>query len=206
MPGQAPKSMAYADLDQSLGSVPGCSFGEYQMFGLRDDEDVFAEFISNGGEAIPESDWKAHVSILATQLAQAWDVIYPLLSAARVHHFKVARQSALRAKAKRMAAGRQGTAHEIGQGIADLNRVSLGMQVTVWMPRGGEARMQDVLKQVENKLRDAKIMPGEMDRSDRPLGRYCSIRNACSSNGYLTHDQVSGYNPSGALDPFRQTL
>jgi len=206
MPGRAPQSMDYAELDQSLGSVPNCSFGEYQMFGLRDDEDVFAEFIINGGEAIPESDWKAHISILATQLGQAWDVTYPILVAARVHHFKVARQSAMRAKAKRIAAGRQGMAHEIGQGIADLNRVSLGMQITVWMPRGQEGRTQDVLKQVENKLRDAKIMPGEMDRSDRPLGRYCSIRNACSSNGYLAHDQVAGYNPTGAPDPFRATL
>lgn len=201
----APQSMDYAELDRSFGAVdmPNVQIGDYQMFGYRDDLDVFAEFYINGGKSIPESDWKAHISILATELEKAWDIIHPLLVEARVHHFKIARQSACRAKANALASGTYGTAHQVGQGLADLGRIALGMQVTVYIAEGLEVKIRGLLKTIEARLAKAKISPGVIDVSDRKLGRYCSVRNDGGATAYVSHDKASGYNPSGAQDPFK---
>jgi hypothetical protein len=199
--------MSYADLDQSYASnMRNVNFGEYEMYGLRSDEDIFAEFYIHGGKAITDSKWKVHVSIGAPQLQKGWDIVYPLLVARRIHHFKVTRQSAMRAKANRIASGRQLTAVEINQGIADLGRLSLGMQITIYVPQGGEVKVQDVLKKIEKRLSDAKVMEGEINKSDRPIGKYCSVRNDGGACGYQSHDKVNGYNPSGDPDPFPQKL
>jgi hypothetical protein len=66
-----------------------------------------AEFYIHGGKPFTESKWKVHVSIGAPQLQTGWDIVYPLFVAARIHHIKVTRQSAMRAKANRIASGRQ---------------------------------------------------------------------------------------------------
>jgi hypothetical protein len=199
--------MSYAQLDQSFAAdMPTVSLGEYEMYGLRNDEDVFAEFYVKGGRTITDSNWKVHISIGASQLQKGWDIVWPLLVDARVHHFKVTRQSAVRARAKRIAAGQQLTATEVGKGIADLARLAQGMQITVYVPEGGELRTQDLLRKIEKKLSAADVMEGVIHQSDRPLGKYCSVRNDGGAAGYMAHDQVTGYNPSGVPDPFAARL
>jgi hypothetical protein len=199
--------MNYADLDQSYPTGTETTyFGDYKMFGLRGDQDVFCEFYRNGTQGLAESNWKVHISVNPAQLGASWDLVYPILMKKQVDHFKVARQSAQRNKAKFLATTNDGTKEQRQSGLSDIERTALGMQITVYVPLNGELVVQDVLKLIEKKLSSANIIPGEISKSDRPLGTYCSIRNDNSQNGYLSHDQVSSYNPTGEADPFMKKI
>src|SRR5207253_10811532 len=95
-----------------------------------------------------------------------------------------------------------GTTLEVRQGFADLGRMAQGMQITIYIREGGEKQAQELMKKVERAFRKASLIRGVIDKSDRPLGRYCSVRNDGSGVNYRSHDQVTGYNPTGAKDPF----
>jgi hypothetical protein len=48
-----------------------------------------------------------------------------------------------------------------------------------------------------------KIGRGDIDKSDRSVGIYCSVRND-KGGDYLMHDKAKGYNDSGDPDPFNE--
>lgn len=202
-----PQTMAYEELDKVYSTgTPDVMFGDYKMFGIRSQEDIFCEFYLAGTNGLPESNWKAHISVNPAQLPLAWNLMYPLLTDNRVAHFKVARQSAQMNKVNRMDAGINVTPHERMVGMNDMERLALGMQVTVYIPEGGDLRIQEVLEAIEKKLQMGRIKPGEIDRSDRALGDYCSVRNDGSGVNYRSHDQGGGYNPTGEADPFKKRI
>lgn len=199
-----PTTMNYAELNAAYAKgMDNVTIGAYDMFGFKDKRDVFAEFYKTSDRKAKESNWKGHVSILTTHLEKAWDIIHPILTAASVHHFKVARQSALIAKGKKIATDDSFTENERAQGLNDVARLVPGMQVTIYIRQGGEKNMQSVFKDIEKALKKGGVTPGVVDRSDRALGKYVSIRNDGGPLGYQSHDLVSGYNPANEPDPFK---
>lgn len=199
-----PKSMAYAELNAPYEKgMANVKLDGYTMFGFRDDLDVFAEFYLDKDRNAAESNWKGHVSILTTHLEKGWNLVYPVLVAEGVHHFKVARQSALMNKSKKIATDKGFTKNEVAMGLNDLGRLVPGMQITIYVRKGKEKEMQAIFAKVEKALANGKVTPGEIDKSDKALGKYVSIRNDGGPNGYQSHDLVSGYNPANEKDPFK---
>lgn len=199
-----PTTMDYAELNATYPkNMANVTMGDYVMFGFADKRDVFAEFYKTSHRTAEESSWKCHVSVLTTHLDRAWDIIHPILVAAGVHHFKVARQSALMAKGKKIAQDESFSENERAMGLNDIARLVPGMQITIYIRQGKEKEIQAVFKNIEKALKKDAITPGEIDQSDRALGRYVSIRNDGGPLGYQSHDLVSSYNPTGEKDPFK---
>jgi hypothetical protein len=199
--------MAYEELDQPYETgTPDVIFNNYKMFGLKNQEDIFCEFYMVGTNGMPESSWKAHISVNPAQLPTAWNLMYPVLIDNEVRHFKVARQTAQMNKANRLDAGINVSGQERQLGLKDIERLALGMQVTVYIPEGQDLRIQEVLAEIEKKLKMGRIKPGEIDKSDRALGDYCSVRNDGSGVNYRSHDLGGGYNPTNEVDPFKKRI
>jgi hypothetical protein len=203
-----PQSMSYSELNKSYpNGTPNLSFGDYQMFGVGGhgkDTNVFAEFYKKGTQSNDESTWKAHLSIDPNDLAKAWDTMTPLLEKHGITHFKVVRQNAVAHKGAGLHTDKGLTDEQRNLGMRDLERVSGGMQVTVYIPEGQEKQIQGALKDIEKALKEAGVRPGTVDQSDRQIGTYSSVRNDGGPQGYVTHDKVESYNPSGEKDPFKK--
>jgi hypothetical protein len=174
------------------------------------DSDVFAVFQSQHSLSsnYHESHWKIHLSIDSRDLGKAWDIVYPLLLANKVPIFKTTRTSV----AQRML-------HEVNKlnaeqlqvlhlsaydkelAIQDMVRVLNGMQITIYIEEEKEAKYNALLQQIEPLLYQAGIRPGIIDKSDRSLGLYSSIRHVGDS--YTSHEKVTGYKAARITDEFK---
>lgn len=82
-------------------------------------------------------------------------------------------------------------------------RFSDGMQVTIYMCPGTEQVHRRMLKKIEHGLSLEGIRPGEIYSTDRPLGKYVSIRHPGKTT-YHDAVTVDSYNPDNVEDPFAQ--
>lgn len=84
--------------------------------------------------------------------------------------------------------------------IKSHQRFSNGMQITIYLESGLEEQYQRMLEEVEVILLAAGIKPGVIDKSERRLGHFCSIRH--QGDTYTLASAREGYNPDGVDDPF----
>lgn len=198
-------NMSYAELNRVYRVyTKKNTFGDYRMIGLGGDgEDTngFAEFRLTGHK-VPRSGWKAHFSVNANDLGKAWDAAYPVMVKLKVPEFKVFRQNVAAIKGVKLVENGQLTTQQRNLGTEDLLRLANGTQITIYVPEGAEKDAQKWFKEVESALSKAKIKTGTLPKSDRPLGKYCSIRY--EGKTYKSHDQVSSYNDEGVPDPFKE--
>lgn len=187
------------------------------------DKSAFAEF-EKEGDIPTRSGWKIHLSIHPNNLGQAWDLMLPILVKNKMPEFKVSRHTGIANKAlelqetlnseqrkieeKELSPGEtakqvKDLKKQIDQGIEDLERVSRGMQVTIYIPEGKEKEYNKILKKIESILRKNDIRAGAVDKSDRLIGTYSSVRHV-GSQGYMSHEKVASYNPDGVKDPFKK--
>ncbi|VEB33959.1 Uncharacterised protein [Legionella cherrii] len=174
------------------------------------DSILFAHFVSDTGrsEAYEESHWKIHLSIHPYDLGKAWDIICPILLAQQVPCFKTTRLAPAQIMLEEMKkvsedflSQRNLTLHDKNQAIQDILRVFNGMQITIYIEEGKEKDYNNLLEQIEPLLYQAGIRPGVIDRSDRAIGIYSSIRHV--GPGYTTHEKAAGYKSVEVTDPFK---
>lgn len=224
-----PQSMKYEELNRNYleGTDNKIQIGKYTMIGVGGqgvDKSAFAEF-SKGGNSVNTSGWKAHLSIHPDQLGKAWDIVSPILEESQCQQFKVCRSNAQMNKlhdiessitelTQKLAQGNinqsekeslEFTKNKAEQGKQDLARLMRGMQITLYIPHGKEVEYNKILETIEQALQKEGINPGTVDKSDRQIGQYASIRHEGTS-GYKSHDQVTSYNPDNVPDPFRSSL
>lgn len=173
------------------------------------DSVTFAQVQSKYGlsNKFVESAWKIHLSIQPDDLGKAWDIIYPLLKTHKVHNFKTSRLAVSRTLYTQMQEATPAflkqniiSEDEKNQSIQDLVRVFNGMQVTLYIENGKEREFNDILAEIEPLLYKAGINPGIIDKSDRAIGLYSSIRHV--GKGYASHNQVTGYKEVDERDLF----
>lgn len=173
------------------------------------DSVTFAQVQSKYGlsNKFVESAWKIHLSIQPDDLGKAWDIIYPLLKTHQVHNFKTSRLAVSRTLYTQMQEATPAflkqniiSEEEKNQSIQDLVRVFNGMQVTIYIENGKEREFNDILAEIEPLLYKAGINPGIIDKSDRAIGLYSSIRHV--GKGYASHNQVTGYKEVDERDLF----
>lgn len=176
---------------------------------LRDSV-LFADFKlpSKYGEENNVSPWKIHLSIHPQDIGKAWDIIFPVLIEKGVDEFKVTRtvvaQPLLQALKKvddNYLAKHKLSTQDMHQAVEDIERVYHGMQVTIYIPEGLEKTYNEFLNKIESKLLKNGVRPGIVDKSDRMIGFYSSVRNVGKS--YTAHDKVSGYKARTDIDPFK---
>lgn len=175
------------------------------------DSEVFAVFQSKDSFSsyYNESPWKIHLSIHPDDAGKAWDLIYPLLLANNVPLFKTTRvavaQTMLYEINKLDAEQLQKlnlSSYDKELAIQDILRVLHGMQITIYIEEGKEKHYNALLEEIEPLLYKAGIRPGIIDKSDRALGFYSSIRHVGES--YTSHEKVTGYKAERINDPFRE--
>jgi len=159
---------------ESYRLVIGGAQEVWESIGVQDDM-TFAEFIHLENGFTDESHWKAHLSIHPGDLARAWDLLYPVLAAESKYKFKVARQAIANEKQSKIDAANIPQAWK-NEALIDQQRVSNGMQVTVYMPQGDEQRFKHLLEHCEELLQENNIRPGVIHMSDLALGNFVSIR------------------------------
>lgn len=154
-----------------------------------------------------ESPWKIHLSIQPDDLGKAWDIIYPILKSHHVPNFKTSRLAVSRILYTQMQEAtpafleqNKTTVEEKNQSIQDIVRVFNGMQITIYIENGKEREYNDILAEIEPLLYAAGINPGIIDKSDRAIGIYSSIRHV--GKGYTSHDKVAGYKAVVERDVF----
>lgn len=156
------------------------------------DNDKFAKFSTVDYDPSKVSTWKAHISIAPQELGKAWNIIAPLLVEYNAHEFKVLRLSVAEAMKENLVLNEKD--------IAEMNRLTQGMQITIIPKEGDEERYNQLFTQIENALVAANITPGKVDDSDKSLGAYISIRNT-GKERRAGLDAVS-YNPENHPDLF----
>jgi hypothetical protein len=154
-----------------------------------------------------ESSWKIHLSIQPDDLGKAWNIIYPILKSHHVPNFKTSRLAVSRILYTRMQEAtpvfleqNKTSVEEKNQSIQDIVRVFNGMQITIYIENGKEREYNDILAEIEPLLYAAGINPGIIDKSDRAIGIYSSIRHV--GKGYTSHDKVAGYKAVVERDMF----
>lgn len=169
-----------------------------------EDSDQFAFFTKTDSPRDNDSSWKIHLSIHPSDLSRAWDLIYPILMEENVPCFKTTRNVVSQAMYIAMKDADTSTdsltAAEKAQSLRDIIRVFNGMQITVYIPEGKEREYNELLERIEPILYQAGIRPGVIDKSDRALGLYSSVRN--EGVKYTAHNNVSGYKVAELQDPF----
>ncbi|MCW8409012.1 hypothetical protein OQJ13_08520 [Legionella sp. PATHC035] len=174
------------------------------------DSVLFAHFVSDTArsEAYQESHWKIHLSIHPYDLAKAWDIICPILLARQVPCFKTTRLAPAQIMLEEMKkvsedflSQRNLTLDDKNQAIQDIVRVLHGMQITIYIEEDKEQDYNNLLEQIEPLLYKAGIRPGVIDRSDRAIGIYSSIRHI--GPGYTTHEKAARYKSVEVTDPFK---
>ncbi|KTD57294.1 hypothetical protein [Legionella shakespearei] len=174
------------------------------------DSDVFAVFQSRHSLSsdYQESHWKIHLSIDPRDLGKAWDIVYPLLLANNVPIFKTTRTSVaqrmlheVNALDEEQLQALHLSAYDKELAIQDMVRVFNGMQITIYIEEGKEAQYNALLQEMEPLLYQAGIRPGIIDKSDRSLGLYSSIRHVGES--YTSHEKVTGYKAVRIADEFK---
>lgn len=176
------------------------------------DSVLFANFLSPVAKNMnyKESPWKIHLSIHPEDLGKAWNIVYPILLKVQVPNFKVSRLLI----SKILLQGMERTTDEflLGhhllkqdkvQAIQDILRVHHGMQITIYIPEEKEKEYNKLVEEIESSLLEAGIRPGIVDKSDRLIGFYSSVRHV--GKNYTTHDKVSGYKSVLEKDPFKAT-
>lgn len=155
-----------------------------------------------------ESSWKIHLSIHPADLGKAWDIVYPTLIANKIPSFKVSRMAVSEIKFKEMYDTDEQflQKHQIDvknkeTSLTDIFRVSEGMQITIYIAAGKEHEYNELLKNIEPMLYKKGVRPGVIDKSDRSLGLYSSVRHVGIK--YTAHDQVAGYKAVEEIDPFK---
>ncbi|WP_133135088.1 hypothetical protein [Legionella rowbothamii] len=190
-----------------IGGVSGCwsAFNKDSPPHRIDDSELFAFFRKTDSNNEKDSSWKIHLSIHPNDLNRAWDLIYPFLMEHEVPCFKTTRNTVSQimytAMDKADTSSNSLTAAEKEQALRDIIRVFNGMQITIYIPEGKEREYNDLLERIEPILYEAGIRPGVIDKSDRALGIYSSVRN--EGVKYTSHDKVSGYKVAALQDPFQ---
>lgn len=84
--------------------------------------------------------------------------------------------------------------------VEEGRRMSEGMQITIYMQPGSEKKHQELMEKIEGVLTENNIRPGNIYKTDRPLGSYTSVRHP----GKDYHDAVAveSYNPDNVADNF----
>lgn len=222
-PKKSPKNITYAELNKIYKesvelrvkkyktTVGGVEVPWHNLPELKDSKS-FAEFESPRAKddgLYMESSWKIHMSIQPEDLGKAWDLVYPILMREQVPHFKVTRiavtkkqSEAILAADPEMLKKKHIYDEHIKQALYDNKRVSEGMQITVYIPKGEEKKYNDMLKEIEPVLCDVGVKPGIVDKSDRAIGVYSSVRHV--GKGYATHDLVKAYKEVSEVDPFEE--
>ncbi|MFJ1267462.1 hypothetical protein ACD661_02705 [Legionella lytica] len=189
-----------------IGGVSGCwiAFNKESSPHRIHDSEMFAFFRKTDANNNKDSSWKIHLSIHPQDLNRAWDLIYPILVEHGVPCFKTTRNTvslAMYTAMKKADANTDSlTVSEKEQALRDIIRVFNGMQITIYIPEGREHEYNELLGRVEPILHQAGIRPGIIDKSDRALGLYSSVRN--EGVKYTAHDKVSGYKLAELKDPF----
>ncbi|MDR3502570.1 MAG: hypothetical protein P4L79_08300 [Legionella sp.] len=189
-----------------IGGVSGCwtAFNKDASPHRIEDSELFAFFRKTDSNNEKDSSWKIHLSIHPNDLNKAWDLIYPILMEHEVPCFKTTRNTVSHAMYTAMSkadtSANSLTVAEKEQALRDIIRVFNGMQITIYIPEGKECEYNDLLERIEPILYQAGIRPGVIDKSDRALGIYSSVRN--EGVKYTSHDKVSGYKVAALQDPF----
>ncbi|VVC75561.1 hypothetical protein AQUSIP_08510 [Aquicella siphonis] len=176
---------------------------------------------------IQKNNWKVHISIDPADLGRAWDLVFPILAANGCDLFKVTilpetyrdmedypRQTGNRyaGGSESMFAVKMSATGDIQQDVRErfpreeieaATRIGQGMQITVYPVPGQESKIRTALYEIENILNAEGIRPGEMDKSDYPVGQFCSIRHTgFSHGGYTPAHLAAHYNPDNADESF----
>ncbi|KTC68377.1 hypothetical protein Lbir_2979 [Legionella birminghamensis] len=202
-----------------------------------------------------EDNWKAHISVSSGQLAEAWNLLYPLLHN-KAGKFKIINQEllseAIDVNQKKLDYARQeyqrfltsyhsnqmghsetldlayqlspdpsqipkvsttkklreyiekrfqDYINDLAAKVEENQRLSKGMQITVYIPPGEEENYQNLLIEIEARLSREEIKPGEIYPSDRQLGIYTSVRHP--GKNHVMAVGAASYNPDQIPDPFR---
>ncbi|CDZ78838.1 hypothetical protein BN59_03152 [Legionella massiliensis] len=155
----------------------------------------------------PDSPWKIHISIAPDDLEKAWDLVYPILIDNNVPNFKVTRRivgetlhDVMLLADSEFLRTRSISREDKDLALQDILRVSKGMQITIYIPENQEAAYNKLLKTIEPILYKAGVKPGIIDKSDRALGLYSSVRHV--GHGYTSYEKVTGYKRVEEKDPF----
>lgn len=170
---------------------------------------LFANFqTSNFDTDYVESPWKIHLSIHPNDLGNAWDLIYPILLENQVAGFKTTRTAvsqimfeAMRTADEQFLHDNSLTLQDKEQAMRDILRVTDGMQITLYIDEGKEQQYNKLLEIIEPLFYQAGIRPGVIDKSDRSIGIYSSVRHV--GKGYISHEKVAGYKAVEEVDPFK---
>ncbi|MBL7480261.1 hypothetical protein [Legionella bononiensis] len=222
-------SMSYANINQLYPDLVIIKDGHYRtqiggaskpwiLFNSKDtsqppkikDSISFANVYNEYGSSSDfiESPWKIHLSIHPDDLGKAWDIIYPLLSSRGFPVFKTTRLAVSRVLYNQMQQvtpefleKHNLSVEDKNQSLQDIVRVYNGMQITIYIERGKERAYNALLQEIEPLLYKAGITPGIIDKSDRALGIYSSVRHV--GKGYTSHEKVSGYKAAEEKDIFK---
>lgn len=172
------------------------------------DSYLFANFQTSKFDAdYVESPWKIHLSIHPDDLGDAWDLLYPILLENQVAGFKTTRTTVSQIMFEAMSAADEQflqdnalTLQDKEQALRDILRVSDGMQITLYIEEGKERHYNKFLEIIEPLFYRAGIRPGVIDKSDRAIGVYSSVRHV--GKGYTSHEKVAGYKAIEEFDPF----
>lgn len=189
-----PKTLIYSDLRTKLNQqISGYSITDWG---------AYLTFESESNTARPPSPsrlfhsaqlgWKLHISVDQTQIDEAWAIIFPLLQAHEIIHFKLLCP-------------------------ADLNKIlpdKISKQITIYQFKHTtfhSIQWQMLLQDIESALRKSGILSVVDICADRkiPHSRYFSYRNDRSPQGKYIADTfaentygVNAYNPCVEQDPF----
>lgn len=200
-----------------------------QGMGVHDPEVIdrvkFAEFsIRNitDKNKYKESIWKLHFTVHPDDVEKAWDLVYPELMKNNFPHFKVTRMNvsavsrALAEKEKQKMEADNPTFNDakvyadylkLNSDIDTIDRVTDGMQITIYIPKDQEQIYNEFALKLEEILLKGKVRPGIINPSDRVLGLYSSLRQENShldpEHKYVAYDEAKHYMFDAQHDPFK---
>lgn len=197
-----PTTIKYGNYRVSIGGIKHGLAWE----NIVTDDKSFAEFVCSKithDKSFGDSPWKMHLSIHPDDLPRAWNILYPMLAEMN-YSFKVSRLAVMQNMREKIET--IGDAYiaedERKKALYDNQRLSKGMQITLYMPAGKEMHYQALAERIESKLNAAGIRPGEIHISDRALGSFVSVRNDVRNGKYVAHDQATEYKAPDQVDPF----
>ena len=80
-------------------------------------------------------------------------------------------------------------------------RLLNGLQVTVYIPRRQESEHAKLVKDIEYRLSSNEIRRGQIYKTDKLKGKYCSIRHP-GKDVYIPGVEATSYNPDNLPEPF----
>lgn len=156
-----------------------------------------------------ESPWKIHLSVHPDDIGKAWDIGYPLLLENDIPCFKATRIVIARTLFDAIHKLDDGQLKKLRlchedkeRALQDILRIFNGMQITIYIEEGKEKQYNQLLAKLEPLFYQAGVRPGVVDKSDRTLGLYSSVRHVGAT--YTSYDQVSGYKSVQVKDLFKQ--